>query len=164
MLDGAAGIGLGSVTADVLALASADGSVVQTPTGRIVAGVLIQGGPIGGDLTLPSLTNAIGSVGDMAAGGNIAISDATALTIVGDVVAGAGQAASGRSVTISAPGQILTVNGELIGGPGGNVDLSGDTIVIAQQGGLRVPVISADGSVAGERESNRPDGRGHQRR
>ena len=82
----------------------------------------------------------------MATGGNITINDLTALTIAGNVEAGAGSAASGRSVTISAPGQTLTINGEVIGGPAGNVALSAETIVIAQQSGAAVPVIEADGS------------------
>jgi filamentous hemagglutinin family protein len=86
--------------------------------------------------TLPSgAVSSPGTLGSLKADGSIVVDDAASLTIVGDVLAAAGDA---TIVVVS--GNTLTVNGA-IGSPAGNVLLNAGTILIAQVGTV-IPVVA----------------------
>jgi filamentous hemagglutinin family protein len=129
LLNGTSGIGIAapvSVTG-VLALESSSGTVAQTG-GSIIAPTIVSSGTIGGDASLASATNAIGTLGGftVATGHTLDFADSVSLTVAGPVIS--------PFATIAAP--TLSITGS-IGGTS-EVALLADSMTIST-GSVTVP-------------------------
>ncbi len=136
-----------TVGINVLELDAVDGITQTAPlAARTLTGAA-------GSIALGNTLNAIGTIGltsggvlgSLTSANDVAIGNGTSLTIAGNVVAGFQNDGQGASVSISVPGNALTINGEVVAGTGGNVDLSGGSIAMAPANGV-LPVVKADGA------------------
>jgi filamentous hemagglutinin family protein len=130
----------GFVTAASL-LALGDTGPVTQGAGTIQAGTLVSLGSIGGDVGLTG-ANAIGVLGNFAvgAGGTLALNDATALTLAGAII---GPAATFTAASLAISGS-LQVSGPLALVSAGGVSEVGGTIAA----GTLTSLGSLDGDVA----------------
>lgn len=106
---------------------TAGASVIQT-SGSITTGTLRSTGSIGRDITLDSTSNAVKSIGTLAAGGTASITTSIPLDISGAF------SAATASITATAPGTALSITGSALSAgtmslaassPSGGITLSG---------------------------------------
>lgn len=138
-LVGGSGITLSDpVTATTLAMTSTGGSIIQS-AGGLSANTLTAS--TGGDILLTSTANAISTLGDITTLGALTLTDASALTITGNVRAARTSLTDSQGIVLigglhSSTGELmlgsgtsLTVgNGGTVGALSGNVSLGGGTL------------------------------------
>ena len=127
-----------------LALGSVHGTISQTG-GNIVTPLLVSNGVIGGDASLTSTGNNIGTLGAFNLGGSLLLTDAFGLDIAGPVAAG-GNLLLADTGNLNIPGQV-TGGGNLLVTDNGNVDITGmlngtgggSSIDVTDTGALSIP-------------------------
>ncbi len=104
----------------------ANASLSETATGTIIAGRFQSTGGIPGDITLLALSNAIGTIAGLAAGGAIAISD----SVSGAALTGAFNAPNGNIFLrdTGANGWAIGSGVSLIAAPGGTIGVQANRI------------------------------------
>ncbi len=146
----------------VIDLSAADG--VTQSGGSLVAGTLLSGGGVTGDVVLTSATNQVGRVGDFAVtSGNFTLTDARAVDVSGVL------SADGITVTDSAAGFAITVSGTaasantrlnatagdisltgVVNSTGGTFDVSAAGDVMQTGGSILAAQLISSGGVGGD--------------
>ncbi len=172
-LDAAGGLSLGgalTAAGGIVDLTAGATGVTQTAAGVITAGTLRSTGGITGALQLDTAANKIATLDNLAATGNVSLTDSVALTVAG-VVAGANvtltdtaatanaiavtgtlRTAAGGTIALAAttPGSGIALSGTVDATPTGLIDLQAGSGGITQTAGtITASTLQSNNGVAG---------------